>query len=83
MNNKDTDEYRAGKKRQEQKLEKLLLSRLHSSDKDLSIEKVRREVMKGVNEIRNDKGTVYNSAEELAEDVISRGKARTAEKPNS
>lgn len=80
MNNKDTDEYRAEKKRQEQKLEKLLLSRLHSSGKDLSIEEVRRAVMKGVDEIRSGKSIVYNSAEELAEDVINRGKARKAKK---
>lgn len=83
MNNKDTDEYRSEKKRQEQKLEKLLLLRLNSDDRDFSIEEVRREVMKGVNEIRTGKGIIYNSVEELAEDVISRGKARKAEKPNS
>jgi len=38
-------------------------------------EHLRREVMKGVEEIRNGKGVVYNSAEELAQAVISRGKA--------
>jgi hypothetical protein len=34
--------------------------------------------MKGVEEIRNGEGVVYNSAKELAESVISRGKARKA-----
>lgn len=41
-------------------------------------EELRREVMKGVDEIRSGKGIVYDSAEELAEDIISRGKARKA-----
>ena len=43
-------------------------------------EEVRREVMKGVEEIRAGKGKVYNSPEELAEAVVSRGKARKANK---
>ena len=43
-------------------------------------EELRREVMKGVNEIRSGQGTVYDSAEALAEAVISRGKARKAKK---
>lgn len=41
---------------------------------------VRREVMKGVEEIRNGNGKVYDSAEELAESVINRGKARKVKK---
>jgi antitoxin ParD1/3/4 len=43
-------------------------------------EELRREVMKGVDQIRNGQGVVYESAEELAEAVISRGKARKAKK---
>jgi antitoxin ParD1/3/4 len=39
-------------------------------------EHLREEVMKGVKEIRAGKGISYDSAEALAEDVISRGKAR-------
>ncbi len=39
-------------------------------------EQLRGEVMKGVEEIRQGRGVIYNSAEELAEAVISRGKAR-------
>ncbi len=39
-------------------------------------EQLRGEVMKGVEEIRRGQGVVYNSAEELAEAVISRGKAQ-------
>ena len=42
------------------------------------LKRIRREVMKGVDEIRSGKGIVYNSTEELAEDIISRGKARKA-----
>jgi antitoxin ParD1/3/4 len=37
-------------------------------------EELRREVMKGVEEIRAGKGTVYDSADELADTIISRGK---------
>ncbi len=43
-------------------------------------EDLRREVMKGVDQIRNGQGVVYHSAEELAEAVISRGKTRKAKK---
>ena len=48
--------------------------------KRIQREELRREVMKGVEEIRAGKGTVYNSAEELAEAVIKRGRARKAKK---
>ena len=41
-------------------------------------EQLRGEVMKGVEEIRQGRGVIYNSAEELAEAVISRVKARKA-----
>ena len=43
-------------------------------------EQVRREVMKGVEEIRGGQGSVYDSTEELAEAVINRGKRRKAKK---
>ncbi len=43
-------------------------------------EELRREVMKGVDEIRDGQYIVYNSAEELAEAVIGRGKARRNKK---
>ncbi len=43
-------------------------------------EELRREVMRGVEEIRNGRGTVYNSAKDLAHAVITRGKARKAAK---
>jgi antitoxin ParD1/3/4 len=41
-------------------------------------EELRREVMKGVEEIRRGEGKVYDSADELAEAVIGRGKKRKA-----
>lgn len=44
------------------------------------LKEIRREVMKGVEEIRSGRGTVYDSAEELAEAVINRGKRRKAKK---
>lgn len=37
-------------------------------------EEVRREVMKGVEEIRRGEGQVFDSADELADSVINRGK---------
>lgn len=43
-------------------------------------EELRREVMKGVEQIRKGEYTVYNSADELADAVINRGKARKAKK---
>ena len=43
-------------------------------------EELRREVMRGVDEIRGGQGIVYDSAEALAEAVINRGKARKAKK---
>ncbi len=46
--------------------------------KHLRRAELRREVMKGVEEIRNGQGKIYDSAEELAEAVIGRGKARKA-----
>ncbi|MCA1624062.1 MAG: type II toxin-antitoxin system ParD family antitoxin [Acidobacteria bacterium] len=48
--------------------------------KQIRREELRREVMKGVEEIRRGKGVVYDSAEELAEAVISRGKAKKGKK---
>ena len=39
-------------------------------------EELRREVMRGVEEIRNGKGVTYESADEIAEAVIKRGKIR-------
>lgn len=42
--------------------------------KELRREEIRREVMKGVEQIRNGEFTTYNSAEELAESIISRAK---------
>ena len=42
--------------------------------KKIRREELRREVMKGVEEIRRGEGTVYNSADELADSVISRGR---------
>lgn len=42
--------------------------------KELRREEIRREVMKGVEQIRNGKFTTYNSAEELAESIISEAK---------
>lgn len=42
--------------------------------KELRREEIRREVMKGVEQIRNGEFTTYNSAEELAESIISEAK---------
>ncbi|MCW5961161.1 MAG: type II toxin-antitoxin system ParD family antitoxin [Pyrinomonadaceae bacterium] len=42
--------------------------------KELRREEIRREVMKGVEQMRNGEFTTYNSAEELAESIISEAK---------
>jgi len=42
--------------------------------RELRRKEVRREVMKGVEQIRNGEFTTYNSAEELAESIISQAK---------
>jgi antitoxin ParD1/3/4 len=42
--------------------------------KQIRRDELRREVMKGVEEIRRGEGTVYDSAENLADAVIERGK---------
>ena len=42
--------------------------------KKIRREELRRQVMKGVEEIRAGKGIVYDSADDLADAVISRGK---------
>lgn len=60
--------------------EALRLLREQDELKRIRREELRREVMKGVDEIRNGQGIVYSSAEELVEAVISRGKARKAKK---
>jgi antitoxin ParD1/3/4 len=60
--------------------EALRLLKEHDDLKRICREDVRREVIKGVDEIKNGQYTVYNSAEELAEAVISRGKARKSKK---
>ncbi len=42
--------------------------------REIRREEVRREVMKGVEQIRNGEFTTYNSAEEMAESIISQAK---------
>lgn len=42
--------------------------------KQIRREELRREVMKGVEQIRRGEGVTFNSADELAEAIISRGK---------
>lgn len=44
--------------------------------REIRREEVRREVMKGVEQIKNGEFTTYNSAEEMAESIISRAKSK-------
>lgn len=44
------------------------------------MENLREEVMKGVEQIRNGEGIVYNSPEDLVDDIIKRGTKKLAEK---
>ena len=58
----------------------LILLQEEDELKKLRREKLRCEVMKGINEMREGKYTTYNSGEELAEEIIRRGKKKLAEK---
>lgn len=51
--------------------------------KQIRRDELRREVMKGVAQIRGGQGVVYDSAEELAEAVIARGNAKLKAKETS
>lgn len=48
--------------------------------REIRREEVRREVMKGVEQIRNGEYNTYNSAEELAESIIERAKKQKESK---
>jgi antitoxin ParD1/3/4 len=54
--------------------EALRLLEEHDKLKELRREEIRREVMLGVEEIRQGKGRTYDSADEFAEEIITRGK---------
>ncbi len=53
---------------------------LRAELKQICRDELRREVMKGVAQIRDGQGVVYDSAEELAEAIIRRGKVWKAKK---
>lgn len=48
--------------------------------KRMSREEVRREVMKGVTEIREGRFRTYESGDELADEIIRRGKTKSKAK---
>ena len=48
--------------------------------KELRREEIRREVMKGVEQMRNGEFTTYNSAEELSEKLLEKIKREGSEK---
>ncbi len=50
--------------------------------RQIRIEELRREVQKGIDQIRAGNSKKYNSGEELADEIISRG-TKKAEKNNS
>jgi antitoxin ParD1/3/4 len=54
--------------------------RVITEEQRRQMENLRQEVLKGVEQIRNGEGIVYNSPEELIEDVIKRGTKRLEEK---
>ena len=60
------------------------LRRLQEEDelKNLRREELRREVLKGMVQMRNGQFTTYNSGEELAEEIIRRGMEKLAKKEN-
>ena len=55
--------------------EGLLYLRAIRTPKEIRRENLRREVMKGVEEVRNGESRVYNSAEELIEDIKREARA--------
>ncbi len=48
--------------------------------KEIQLSELRREIMLGVEQIRNGQSTEYNSAEELGEEIIRRGLKKLEEK---
>ncbi len=54
--------------------EALRLLKDHEQFRELRREEIRREVMKGVEQVRNGEAKTYDSAEELAETIINRAK---------
>ena len=54
--------------------------RVITEEQRQQMEDLRQEVLKGVEQIRNGEGIVYDSPEDLAEDIIKRGTKALAEK---
>jgi antitoxin ParD1/3/4 len=48
--------------------------------REIRREELRREIQKGIDDIREGRSKRYDSAEELVDDIIRRGKERLAEK---
>ncbi|HXG82472.1 MAG TPA: hypothetical protein VNI84_00465 [Pyrinomonadaceae bacterium] len=53
--------------------ESLILLKERDEIEKMRREEIRREVMKGVEQMRNGQYKIYNSGEELAEEIIRRG----------
>lgn len=60
--------------------EGLRLLREQNQLREIRREELRREIQKGMDDIREGRFTTYSSADELIEDVIKRGKERLAKK---
>ena len=61
----------------------LLLLKEKAQLRHLRREELRREVQKGIDAMREGRYKTYNSAEELAEDVIGEARAEFEQKQNS
>jgi putative addiction module CopG family antidote len=60
--------------------EALLLLKREEQLREIQREELRKEIQKGIDQIKAGQSTTYTSGEALAEEVISRGKQRLADK---
>jgi len=60
--------------------EALLLLKREEQLREIQREELRKELQKAIDQLRRGESTAYTSGEALAEEVISRGKQRLADK---
>ncbi len=63
--------------------EGLRLLREQNQLREIRREELRREIQKGIDDVREGRYKTYNSGEELAEDVIRRGEERNLKTENN
>lgn len=63
--------------------EALLLLKQEEQVKEIQREELRKELQPAIDQLRRGEGKAYSSGEALAEDIISRGMQRLAERQNN